>query len=133
MKQLIVWKQTGMRCIPISPSNTCILFLTFYFVLGYSLLTNNIVIVLSEQQRNSAIHIHVSVLPQVPLPARLPQNIEQSSMCYTVGHVGYSSKIQQCVHVHPKLPNSLSVPSFPPATISSFLKSESLFLSCMFI
>ena len=30
------------------------------------------------------IHIHVSILPQTPLPSRL-HNIEQSSMCYTVG------------------------------------------------
>ena len=29
--------------------------------------------------------IHVSVLPQTPLRSRLPQNTEQSSMCYTVG------------------------------------------------
>ena len=35
-------------------------FKTFYFVLGYSSLTNNVVIVLDEQQRDSAVHIHVS-------------------------------------------------------------------------
>ena len=29
--------------------------------------------------------IHVSILPQIPFPSRLPYNIEQSSMCYTVG------------------------------------------------
>jgi len=29
--------------------------------------------------------IHVSILPQTPLPSRLPHNIEQSSMCCTVG------------------------------------------------
>ena len=58
----------------------------FYFVLGYSQLTNNVVIVLGEQQRDSAIYIHVSILPQPPLPSRLPCNIEQSSICYIVGH-----------------------------------------------
>ena len=38
-----------------------------------------------EQQSNSAILIDISNLPQTPLPSRLPPNIEQSSMCYTVG------------------------------------------------
>ena len=37
------------------------------------------------QQRDSAILTHVSILPQTPLPSRLPHNIEQSSLCYTVG------------------------------------------------
>ena len=35
--------------------------------------------------RDSAIHTHVSILTQTPLPSRLPHNIEQSSLCYTVG------------------------------------------------
>ena len=29
--------------------------------------------------------MHVAILPQTPLPARLPHNIEQSSLRYTVG------------------------------------------------
>ena len=58
--------------------------LDFYFVLGYSLLTNNVVIVSSEQLRDSAIRIHVPILPQTPLSSSLPHNTEQSSMCYTV-------------------------------------------------
>ena len=41
-----------------------------------------------EQRRDSAIHIHVSILPQTPLPSRLPRDIEQSSLCYTVGSYG---------------------------------------------
>ena len=64
---------------------TYYLFLSFYFVLGYSQLTNNVVIISGEQQRDSAIHIHVSTLPQTPLLSRLPHNIEHSSLCYTVG------------------------------------------------
>ena len=44
-----------------------------------------VVTVSGEQQRDSAIHIHVSILPQTPLQFGLPHNIEQSSMCYTVG------------------------------------------------
>ena len=46
---------------------------------------NNVMIVSGRQQRVSAIHIHVSILPQTPLRPRLPQNIEQSSLCSTVG------------------------------------------------
>ena len=28
---------------------------------------------------------HIPILPQSPLPSKLPHNIEQSSVCYTVG------------------------------------------------
>ena len=42
-------------------------------------------IVLGEQQRYFAIHIHVFLLLQTPLPSRLPHIIEQNSLCYTVG------------------------------------------------
>ena len=61
-------------------------FLTFYFVLGYSQLTNNVMILSDELQRDSAIHIYGSTFPQTPLPCRLPRNTEQSSLCCTVGH-----------------------------------------------
>ena len=44
---------------------------------------NNGVIISGEQQRDSSIHIHVSILPQTHLPSRLAHNIEQSFMCYT--------------------------------------------------
>ena len=46
---------------------------------------NNVVIVSSEQRRDSAIDIHISILAQTPLPSRLPHNIVQSSMYYTLG------------------------------------------------
>ena len=46
-------------------------------------------IVSGRQQRDSPTHIHVSILTQTPLPSRLPHNIEQSSLGYTVGLVGY--------------------------------------------
>ena len=45
---------------------------------------NNVVIISGEKQRNSATHIQVCILPQTPFPSRLPYNIEQISMCYTV-------------------------------------------------
>ena len=46
---------------------------------------HNFVIVSGGQQRDLAISIHVSNPPQIPLPSRLPHNIEQSSLCYTIG------------------------------------------------
>ena len=57
-------------------------FKTFYFVLESSRLT---MLVSGEQWGDSAIHAYVSILPQTPLPSRLPHNIEQNSLCYTVG------------------------------------------------
>ena len=46
---------------------------------------NNAVLVSGVQQSDSLIHIHVSTLFQIPFPNRLLQNIEESSLCYTVG------------------------------------------------
>ena len=51
----------------------------------WSDLERDVVFVSGGQQRDSAIHIHVSILSQTPLPSRLPHNIEQSSLCSTVG------------------------------------------------
>ena len=48
-------------------------------------LINNVVIVSVAQQSNSAIHTHVSILPQTPLQSCLPHNTGQSSLCYIVG------------------------------------------------
>ena len=52
------------------------------FILYWSV--NNVVPV-SEHGRDSATHINVSTLLQTPLPSRLPHNIEQSFLCYTIG------------------------------------------------
>ena len=77
-----------------------------------------------EQLRDSAIHIHVSILPShrgchitlSRVPCAIPWVL-----------VGYLFEIQQCVHVHPKLPNYPFLPLIlTPATISSFSKSVSL-------
>ena len=51
----------------------------------YSQLTSNVVIVSGVLWRDSAIHIDISLLPQTPLPSRLPHDIGQNSMCSTVG------------------------------------------------
>ena len=64
------------------------IFKMFYFILEYSQLT--MLCVSGGQQRDSAIHIHISILPQTPLPSRLLHNIEQGSMCSTVGPCGLS-------------------------------------------
>ena len=60
------------------------LFLNYLFYIGVEPI-NNVVIVLGGQQRDSAIHIHVSILPRTPLSPRLPYDIEQSSLCSTLG------------------------------------------------
>ena len=64
-----------------------IAFLTFYFVLELTiqLTINNVVIVSGGQGRDPAMHKPVSTLPQIPLPSRLPHNIEQSSLCCSGG------------------------------------------------
>ena len=46
---------------------------------------NDVVLVSGVQQSDSVIHIHASILFQILFPFRLLQNIEQSSVCYTVG------------------------------------------------
>ena len=46
---------------------------------------NNVVTVPGEQRRDSATHTHASILPQTPLPWRLPYNVEQSSLYSTAG------------------------------------------------
>ena len=53
-----------------------------YFMFKYDQLT--MLIVSGGQQRDSAIDVHVSILPQTPLPSRLPHNIKWISLCYTV-------------------------------------------------
>ena len=41
-------------------------------------------IVSGGQQKDSAIYIHVSILPQTPLLSRMQHNIEQSSLCCAI-------------------------------------------------
>ena len=51
--------------IPRTEDPKLFFFSTFYFVLGYNQLTNNVVIVSGEQQRDSAMHIHITSLSLV--------------------------------------------------------------------
>ena len=46
---------------------------------------NSVVLVAGVQQSDSVIYIHGSILIQFLFPFRLLQNIELSSLCYTVG------------------------------------------------
>ena len=58
-------------------------FFSFLFYIAVEPI-NNVVMVPDEQRRDSAIRIHVPILPQTPFPSRLPLRTEQSSLCYTV-------------------------------------------------
>ena len=53
-------------------------------------------IVVDEHGRDSAIRVHVFILPQTPLPSRLPFNIAQSSIWYTV-LLSHFSRVRLCV------------------------------------
>ena len=106
------------------------LFLNFIFYVGGVQLINNVAIVSGVQQRDSVMHIRLSILFQVLFPFRLLHYVEQSFLCYTAGPCWLSVLMQHCVTVHP---NSLTIPSphfSPLVIIISFSKSVSLFLFC---
>ena len=83
-------------------------FKNFIFCIGVSPI-NNVVIVSDGQQRDSVIHIHVSILPQAPLPSKQPHSIEQSFLWYVVGPCWLS--ILNYSSVYTSIPNSPSFPS----------------------
>ena len=82
------------------------------------------------QQSDLVKYVYVSILFQIASPFRLLQNIEQNSLllysrsllviCFKYGSMYMS------------IPNfqSISPPTLPPVTLSSFSKSVSLFLFC---
>ena len=126
---LIIHYKTNLQMI-----NT--IFLLFYFLLCIGAQPiNNVVIVSGEQLRDSVIHIHVSILPQTPLPSRLPDNINQNSMCYTVGPRWLSILNTALCTGSPQTPLSIFYPILllSPATINLFSKSVNLFLFYKFI
>ena len=67
---------------PLYHQGSLFLFFNSLFYLGEEPI-NNVVIVSDGQQRDAAVPIHVSLLPQTLLPLRLPYNIEQNSLCNT--------------------------------------------------
>ena len=79
------WLYGFWNVLAFFPQVRFLFFLTFYFLLRYSQVTNNVVIVSGKQPKYSAIYTHVSSLPQNSRPPWLPLNIEQSSLCYKVG------------------------------------------------
>ena len=81
------------------------------------LLINNAVIISGEQQKDSTRHIHIFILPQTPLPSRLPSSIKQSSLCYVVGS-RWLSVLNIAVGTWPaQTPNYPAPSSFPLATM----------------
>ena len=94
-------------------NNTTIHFFYFSFYIGVWLI-NNVVTVSGVQYMDSVIRIHGSILPQTPLPSRLPLTLNRLPCAIQQVLVGYPVKIQQCVHGHPKLPNYPFSPFFPP-------------------
>jgi len=55
---------------------SCLFSLPMPFIFNFSFyievqLVNNVVIVSGGQQRGSAIHVHIFILPQTPLPSKL--------------------------------------------------------------
>ena len=72
-------------------------FFNFLFYIVVQLI-NNVALVSGVQQSDSVIHTHISILFQVLFPFRLLQNIEQSSLCYTVGPC-WLSILNLCIYV----------------------------------
>ena len=88
----------------------------------HSQLTSNVVIVSGKQWRDSAIHIHGSILPQTPLPSKLPHNTEQSYVLYSSSLLVICFKYSS---LYMSIPKSLTIPSphsSPLITLSSFSK-----------
>ena len=110
-----LWAQTRMKTklysnksISHLPVRT-LLFFSFLFCIGVQLI-NHVGRVPGGQQRDSAIHVYVSILPKLPSHSgchirlsRVPCAIQQTSL---VTHFKYRS-------VSPKLPNCLFSASFP--------------------
>ena len=59
-------------------------FLNFLLYIGAQFI-NNVMLVSGIQQSDSILHIHVPIFFQILFPFRLLDNIEQSSLRYTVG------------------------------------------------
>ena len=119
LKTYLQWARNEL-CNYILSNLLLIFFFTFYFVLGYSELTKN-VIVTDEQQRDSVIHVHVSILPQTPLPSKLPHKFEQSSLCFREGPCCLSI-LNIAVCASPSQTSYLSFPLvLPPGNHTLFL------------
>ena len=104
------------------------IFLTWYFVLGYSQFTNSAVIVSGEQGRGSATHTHVSILPQTPPTQAATEHRAEFNVLYSRSllliHFKYST-------VYTLIPNSTMLsPILSPGNHSMFIFNFSLYVSC---
>ena len=81
----IMWPKYWSFSVSISPSNEYSGLISFRFdwfdLLEVQGTLRSLVIFMDIQWRDSAIHMHVSILPQTPLPSRLPHNTKQSPLC----------------------------------------------------
>ena len=83
------------------------------------------------QQRNSAMHTHVSILPPTPLSPGLPLSIEQSSVCCTVGPC-WLPILNIAVCTCPSQTPSLSLPPYiSPGDHKFTLKVRTLLKLCL--
>ena len=113
------WEVSGVSISHRAGSETP-LFIYLMFLLSTGVQPiNSVVIVSGGQLRDSAIHKHVSVLPQPPLPPRPPRNSEQSSLCCTAGPC-WPSNLNTAVRTRP----SLAPYPFPLATIVCSLRNS---------
>lgn len=72
---LLKWRAASPSQSALFFSCCCLFFKLFIFILEYSWLTTFVSKLPGRQQRNPAMHIQVSILPQTPLPSRLPHNV----------------------------------------------------------
>ena len=77
---------------------------------------NNVVIVSGVLQSDLVIHIHVSILFQILFPYRLLQNIEYSSLFYTVG--------ERCIFLNFVLEEKSFLSSFWKISYSEWVKNQ---------
>ena len=87
------------------------LFHSFYFILNFLFCTviqliNYVVIVSGGQQRDSAIHIHVSILPQISSHPGFQVTLSRVPCAIQLVLIGYPSYIYQChiilINHHPQ-------------------------------
>ena len=113
-------------------------FLSILFCIGIQPI-NNVVIVLGEQQRDSSIHTHISILFQTPFPSRLPYSTGQSflflySISLLIIHFKHS---RVCVSIpNAQMPTILSPhpsPWQPPRQPTNHVCSLSLWVCCYFV
>ena len=88
------------------------LFFNLTFILYWSIVDLQCVVVPGAHQSDLVIHIHVSILFQILFPCSLLHIIESSSLCFTMGSLLVIYFIYECIYVNPQILTDFS-PSFP--------------------